>query len=63
MGFSDGSAGQQSVCNAGDAGLLHWLGRFPGGEYGNTLQYCLENPKDRGAWQTTVHGVAKSGYD
>ena len=25
------------------------------------LQYsCLENPMDRGAWQATVHGVAKS---
>ena len=25
------------------------------------LQYsCLENPIDRGAWQATVHGVAKS---
>ena len=21
---------------------------------------CLENPMDRGAWQATVHGVAKS---
>ena len=29
--------------------------------YGNPLQYsCLENPMDRGAWQATVHGVAKS---
>ena len=28
---------------------------------GNPLQYsCLENPMDRGAWQTTVHGVVKS---
>ena len=28
---------------------------------GNPLQYsCLENPMDRGAWQVTVHGVAKS---
>ena len=28
---------------------------------GNPLQYsCLENPIDRGAWQATVHGVAKS---
>ena len=27
----------------------------------NPLQYpCLENPMDRGAWRTTVHGVAKS---
>ena len=26
-----------------------------------TLQYsCLEDPTDRGAWQATVHGVAKS---
>ena len=28
---------------------------------GTPLQYsCLENPMDRGAWSTTVHGVAKS---
>ena len=27
----------------------------------NPLQYsCLGNPMDRGAWQGTVHGVAKS---
>ena len=27
---------------------------------GNPLQYsCQENPVDRGAWQTTVHGVTK----
>ena len=37
------------------------LGRFPGGGHGNPLQYsCLENPMDRGAWQATVHRVAKS---
>ena len=36
------------------------LERFPGGEQGNPLQYSyLENPMDRGAWQATVHGVAK----
>ena len=28
---------------------------------GSPLQYpCLENPRDRGAWWATVHGVAKS---
>ena len=28
---------------------------------GTPLQYsCLENPMDRGAWETTAHGVAKS---
>ena len=38
---------------------------FPlGEEHGNPLQYaCLENPMDRGAWQATVHGVAKMGHD
>ena len=36
-------------------------GRSPGGGHGNPLQYsCLENPMDRGAWQATVHRVAKS---
>ena len=33
----------------------------PGEGDGNPLQYsCLENSMDRGAWQATVHGVAKS---
>ena len=36
-------------------------GRSHGEGHGNPLQYsCLENPMDRGAWQATVHGVAKS---
>ena len=31
---------------------------------GNPLQYyCLENPMDREAWQTAVHGVARTGHD
>ena len=31
---------------------------------GNPLQFsCLENPIDRGAWQTTVHGVARAGHN
>ena len=46
--------------NAGDASLISGSGRFPGEENGNPLQYsCQENPMDRGAWQATVHGVAK----
>ena len=37
------------------------LGRSPGEGNGNPLQYSyLENPMDRGAWQATVHRVAKS---
>jgi len=35
-------------------------GKSPGVGNGNPLQYfCLENSLDRGAWQATVHGVAK----
>ena len=31
------------------------------GGHGNPLQYsCLKNSMTRGAWATTVHGVAKS---
>ena len=37
------------------------LGRSPRGGNSNPLQdSCLENPMDRGAWQATVHEVAKS---
>ena len=44
-----------------DAGLIPGLKRSPGRGHGNPSQYsCLENPMDRGAWQTTVHGIAKS---
>ena len=36
----------------------------PGEGNGNPLQYiCLENPMDRGAWQATVHRVARVGHD
>ena len=45
----------------GDADSIPRSGRSPEGGHGNPLQYsCLENPMDSGAWQATVHGVAKS---
>ena len=48
------------ACNAGDPGLIPGSGRSSGEGNGNPLQYsCLENPMDRGAWQATVHGVAR----
>ena len=60
-GFSGGSDGKESACNAGDLGLISGSGRSPGEGDGNLFQYsCLENPMDRGAWLATVHGVAKS---
>jgi len=44
-----------------ETGSTPGLGRSPGVGNGNPLQYSwLENSTDRGAWQTTVHGVAKS---
>ena len=34
------------------------VGKIPREGNGNPLQYSyLENPMDRGAWQTTVHGA------
>ena len=51
----------KSACNARDLGLISGLGRSPGEGNGNPLQFsCLENAMDRGAWQATVHGAAKS---
>ena len=50
-----------SARNAGDLGSIPGLGRSPGEENGNPLQYsCLENPMDGEAWRATVHGVPKS---
>ena len=50
--------------NAGDvrdASSIPGSGRSSRGGHGNPLQYsCLENPMDKGAWWTTVHGVAES---
>ena len=51
MGFPGGSAVKNSPANEGDAGLIPGLGRSPGKESDNPLQYsCLGNPMDRGAW-------------
>ena len=61
LGFTGGSAGEVSACSAGTPGLVPGSGRSPGEGNSNPLQYpCLENPRDEEAWQTTVHGVAKS---
>ena len=39
-------------------------GRSPGEGNSNPLQHsCLENPTDRGAWQATVHGIARVRHD
>ena len=46
--------------NAGDTGWIVGSGRSSGEGNGYSLQYSwLENSMDRGAWQATVHWVAK----
>ena len=46
--------------NTGVTGVIPRSGRSPGEGNGNPFQCsCLGNPMDRGAWQATVHGVAK----
>ena len=51
LGFPGGPDRKESACNAGDLGLIPGLGRSPGGEHGNPLQYlqypespCTEEP-------------------
>ena len=61
LDFPGSSDGKVFVYNVGDLGSSPGLGRSPGEGNGDPLQYCcLENPMDRGAWQATVYGVAKS---
>ena len=53
MGFLHSSVGKESACNAGDPASIPGSGRSPGEGNGSPLQYsCLENPMDRGAWQS-----------
>ena len=49
-----------NVGDTRDMGSIPRSGRSAGVGIGNPLQYsCLENPMDRGAWWTIVHGVAE----
>ena len=59
-GFPGGSNRKESTYNVEDPASTPGSGRYPGEGNGNPLQYsCLENSMERGAWQATVHGVAK----
>ena len=63
-GFPGSSDSKESACNAGDLGSIPGLGRSPGEVKGYLVQYsCVENSMDRGEWQATVHGIAKSPHD
>ena len=61
---------KESVCNAGDLGLIPGSGRCPGEGNGNSLQCsCLENPMDGGAQLQNVRSqkswtrLVRQGYD
>ena len=59
-GFPDGSAGEESTCDARDPDSIPGLRRSPGGGNGNPLQYShLKNLMGRGAWQATVQKDCK----
>ena len=59
VGPSGGASSKEPVCQC--KRLAMQVGKIPGEGNGNPPQYsCLENPMDRGAWQATVRGVAKS---
>ena len=63
-GFPCSSVGKEFDCNAGDLGSIPGSGRSLGEGNGNPLQYsCLKNPTDSGAWQATVHGMARVGHN
>ena len=64
LGFPSGSMVKNPPTLAGDTGdggSIPGLGRSPGGGHDNPLKYsCLENPVDRGACRSKVHGVTKN---
>ena len=62
FGFpGDAVVKKKSSANVQDVGSIPGSVRSFAGGSGNPLQHsCQDNPRDRGAWWATVHGVAKS---
>ena len=64
-GFPHSSVGKKKIClqcrkpefNI-QVGNILWRRKWQ-----PTPVFLLENPVDRGAWQTTVHGIARVGHD
>ena len=62
--FTSGWNGKESACNAGDSGSVPGLGRYPGGEHGNPLQYSsLENPWTKEPCRLQSTGSQKVRHD
>ena len=64
MGFPAVTSGKKFACKCRILKRLRfspWVEKIPWRRPCNPLQYyCQENPMNRGAWWSTVHGVAKS---
>ena len=65
-GFRDVAVVKSPLANAGDPrdmSSIPGLERSPGEGYGNPLQYsCLEDPLDRGAWQTMESNMTEHSH-
>ena len=65
--FLGGGTGKEPPANTGDVRDAGWIPgsrRSPGEGNDYPLYYsCLENPKDRGAWQAIVIGSQRVGHD
>ena len=64
MGFPGGSDGKESTCNVGDLGSIPGLGRSPGGEHGNPLQYSSgESPWTEEPGRLQSMGLHRVGHN
>ena len=53
-------SGKESACHCRRHTFGPWVGTIPWRRKWQPLQYSyLGNPMDKGAWYTTVHGVAE----
>ena len=58
--FCGSSDGKESASSVGDLGSISGLGRSLEKGMATHSSSDLQTPMDRGAWETTVHGVTKS---
>ena len=64
-GFPAGASGEEPACQyrrQKEPQFDPWVEKILWRRSGSPLQYsCLEKPIDRGAWQSAIHRVTKSG--